>query len=116
MGPFNRNNLTDGESLVIFPGSEYADPAFSWKEQVGVTSIEFFNSPRLGTEYTNNIFVGDINNGNSYYFKINENRTGIHFVGGENENEYDNREDVQTSLQQDLVYKYAPKTYDILKN
>jgi len=69
MGPFNRNNLTDGESLVIIPGSEYADPAFSWKEQVGVTDIEFFNSPRLGTEYTNDIFVGDINNGNLYYFK-----------------------------------------------
>ena len=103
MGPVSRNNLTDKESLVMFPGSEYADPAFSWKEQVGVTDIEFFNSSRLGIEYANNIFVGDINNGNLYYFEINENRTGIHFVEEENENRYDDKDDVRAGLQQDLV-------------
>lgn len=103
MGPVSRNNLTDKESLVMYPGSEYADPAFSWKEQVGVTDIEFFNSSRLGIEYANNMFVGDINNGNLYYFEINENRTGIHFVEEENGNRYDNKDDVVAGLQQDLV-------------
>jgi aldose sugar dehydrogenase len=99
MGPISRHNLTDKESLVDFPGSEYSDPVFSWKEQIGVTDIEFFNSSKLGKEYSNNIFVGDINNGNLYYFRINENRTGIDFVREENENSYDD----QTGLQQDLV-------------
>jgi aldose sugar dehydrogenase len=103
MGPVIRNNLTDKESLYIFPGSEYADPVFSWKEQVGVTDIEFFNSSKLGTEYANNIFVGDINNGNLYFFKLNENRTGIHFVGEEDENRNDSKEVIQTGLQHDLV-------------
>jgi glucose/arabinose dehydrogenase len=95
MGPISRNNLTD-ESLVNFPGSEYADPVFSWKDQIGVTDIEFFNSSKLGKEYANNIFVGDINNGN-------ENRTGIDFVREENENSYNDQENIQAGLQQDLV-------------
>jgi aldose sugar dehydrogenase len=95
MGPISRNNLTDKVGLVDFPGSEYSDPVFSWKEQIGVTDIEFFNSSKLGKEYANNIFVGDINNGNLYYLKINENRTGIDFVREENEK--------QACLQQDLV-------------
>src|ERR687895_1031465 len=103
MGPISRNNLTDKESLHIFPGSEYADPVFSWKEQVGVTDIEFFNSSKLGIEYANNVFVGDINNGNLYFFKLNENRTGIHFVEDENKNRNDSKEAIQTGLQQDLV-------------
>jgi aldose sugar dehydrogenase len=103
MGPVIRNNLTDKESLYILPGSEYADPVFSWKEQVGVTDIEFFNSSKLGTEYANNIFVGDINNGSLYFFKLNENRTGINFVGEEDENRNDSKEAIQKGLQQDFV-------------
>ena len=91
------------QSLYIFPGSKYADPVFSWKEQVGVTDIEFYNSSKLGTEYANNIFVGDINNGNLYFFKLNENRTGIHFVGDEDENRNDSNEAIQKGLQQDFV-------------
>lgn len=33
----------------------------------------------LGDKYANNIFVGDINNGNLYFFEVNENRTGLQF-------------------------------------
>lgn len=103
MGPVIRNNLTDKESLYIFPGSEYADPVFSWKEQVGVTDIEFFNSSKLGTEYANNIFVGDINNGNLYFFKLNENRTGIHFVEEVDENRNDSKAVIQKGLQDSVA-------------
>jgi len=42
-----------------------------------VLLIEFFNSSKLGPENRNNIFVGDINNGNLHYFQINDNRTGL---------------------------------------
>ncbi|MGC2574415.1 MAG: hypothetical protein WA364_23120, partial [Candidatus Nitrosopolaris sp.] len=31
----------------------------------------------LGQKYKNNIFVGDYNNGNLYYFDVNNTRTGI---------------------------------------
>ena len=43
-----------------------------WRISIGVTAIEFLNSPNLGNKYKNNIFIGDINNGNIYYFKLND--------------------------------------------
>jgi glucose/arabinose dehydrogenase len=83
MGPINRNNNNNNDNntvqanLVNFTNSHYADPVFSWKYQIGVTDIEFLNSSKLGTKYRNNIFVGDINYGNLYYFEVNDSRTGI---------------------------------------
>ena len=80
MGPYDRNiNATVKVSLVNFTGSHYADPAFSWRFPIGVTDIEFLNSTNLGSKYRNNIFVGDINNGNLYYFEVNGNRSGLTF-------------------------------------
>jgi aldose sugar dehydrogenase len=100
MGPVSRNNITQKENLVVFQGSEYANPVFSWKEQVGITDIEFFNSTTLGTKYANNIFAGDINNGNLYYFEVNDNRTSLHF--GTSVKNDDSKSDAQAGLQ-DLV-------------
>src|SRR5919197_2186674 len=77
MGPIDRNNDKSQLDLVNFAGSKYADPVFSWKYEIGVTDIEFLNSSKLGQKYTNNIFVGDINYGNLYYFEVNDTRTGI---------------------------------------
>jgi glucose/arabinose dehydrogenase len=89
MGPIarNNNNKTDND-LVNFPGSIYADPVFSWKDQIGVTDIEFLNSSKLGDKYANNIFVGDINNGNLYYFEVNDRRTGLKFDDDNNNNRH----------------------------
>ena len=78
MGPISRS----GESiddLVSFQGSQYIDPVFSWQITPAVTDIEFLHSSKLGDKYANNIFVGDYNNGNVYYFEVNEDRTGIIF-------------------------------------
>jgi glucose/arabinose dehydrogenase len=80
MGPMSRTSADEGD-LVMFEGSHYADPLFSWREPVGVTDIEFLNSTRLGEKYENNIFAGDINNGNLYYFEVNEERDGL-VLGG----------------------------------
>lgn len=80
MGPIERSNVTSENNLVNFLGSSsYADPVFSWGRAVGVTDIEFYNSDRLGNNYTNNIFVGDFNNGHLYYFEVNGNRSGLQF-------------------------------------
>jgi aldose sugar dehydrogenase len=76
MGPISLSGNT-GDDLVNFPGSQYADPLFSWTEPPAVTDIEFLDSSTLGDRYANNIFVGDINNGNLYFFEVNENRDGI---------------------------------------
>jgi len=77
MGPLSRNAGVNTDQLVNFPGSHYADPVFSWKIPVAVTDIEFMKSSVLGEKYKNNIFVGDYNNGNLYYFEVNTTRTGI---------------------------------------
>lgn len=76
MGPIARSNATLGD-LVMFDDSAYGDPAFSWQLPVGVTDIEFFESEKLGARYENNIFVGDVNNGNLYFFTVNADRTGL---------------------------------------
>lgn len=76
MGPIARANATL-DDLYIFDGAAYQDPVFSWRVPVGVTDIEFFSSSELGEKYQNNIFVGDINNGNLYFFRVNGDRTGL---------------------------------------
>jgi aldose sugar dehydrogenase len=82
MGPASRNsqNVSD---LVQFPGSNYADPKFSWFDTVGPTALVFLNSPRLGVAYRNDLFVGDINNGNLYRFRVNAARDGLDFTSSE---------------------------------
>jgi glucose/arabinose dehydrogenase len=73
MGPISRSDIEGADldqELVVFEGSRYADPVFSWQEPVGVTDLEFLNSTGLGPKYAYNLFVGDINNGNLYYFDL----------------------------------------------
>ena len=79
MGPIVRTNMTIENDLIIFDGAKYGDPIFSWYAPVGVTDIEFLNSTKLREKYDNNIFVGDINNSNLYFFEVNGNRTGVTF-------------------------------------
>jgi glucose/arabinose dehydrogenase len=79
-GPIGREGITP-QDLVQFQGSHYADPVFSWLRSEGITDMEIFNSSRLGERYTYNMFVGDINNGNLYFFPINTNRTGFDLGG-----------------------------------
>jgi hypothetical protein len=80
MGPDarNSNNVTD---LFTIAGSHYADPKFSWLNPVGPTAIVFLDSTSLGSQYENDAFVGDINNGNLYRFKLNGMRNGFIFSG-----------------------------------
>ena len=80
MGPLGIEGIT-AEDLVLFQGSHYADPVFSWLRSEGVTDMEIFNSTSLGEEYAYNMFVGDINNGNLYFFTINGNRSGLDLGG-----------------------------------
>ena len=77
MGPLSRNEGININQLVNYPGSHFTDPIFSWKNPVAITDIEFMKSLVLGEKYKNNIFVGDYNNGNLYYFEVNSTRTGI---------------------------------------
>jgi aldose sugar dehydrogenase len=102
-GPIERDNKNI-DDLVQLDGSHYADPVFSWLESIGITDIEFLDSTKLGSKYANNIFVGDINNGNLYFFTVNESRTGITFEGSENgaQNNQDSLMDLVADNQDEL--------------
>ena len=68
----------DLEGLEDFNGrGHYSEPEFIWEKVVGPTAIKFFNSDRMGTEYKNSIFVGDIHNGNLYHFELSANRDSL---------------------------------------
>jgi glucose/arabinose dehydrogenase len=77
MGPIATSGISAESDLVIFEGSHYEDPVFSWAESRGVTDIEFMKSSSLGSTYKDNIFVGDITDGNLFFFEINDDRTGL---------------------------------------
>ena len=77
MGPLSGNENFTENDLVMINNSYYSDPKFSWVKPIGVTDLEFYNSSILGDKFSNNIFIGDINTGDLYFFKIDDNRTGI---------------------------------------
>src|SRR6187200_705325 len=74
-GPVNSN---PSSNLVDFGGKgKYRAPEFIWFKPVAPTALKFFDSEKLGKQYQNNMFVGDIKNGNLYNFKLKQDRTGL---------------------------------------
>ncbi|MBA3751160.1 MAG: PQQ-dependent sugar dehydrogenase, partial [Nitrosopumilus sp.] len=71
------SNGASENDLVALGTSTYSDPEFGWKIPIGITDAKFLNSNKLGQEYENNLFAGDINNGYLYRFALNDDRTGI---------------------------------------
>jgi len=84
------------ERLVNFNGNgKYSDPEFTWNYTVGVTSIEFFNSDKLGKEYQNDLFVGTFNDGLIYHFNLNNDRTQLALNGELQDKVAETKEQVQ---------------------
>jgi len=68
----------DGNELVTFGGKgKYEEPKVVWAKSTGLTSIIFLDSDKLGAEYKNDIFVGDVHNGRIYHFKLNNERNDL---------------------------------------
>src|SRR5215213_7533612 len=73
LAPKQTDNL-----LVDFDGKgKYSLPEFTWFDDVGPTAIKFLSSDKLGKQYENDMFVGDIINGNLYHFELNKQRTEL---------------------------------------
>jgi aldose sugar dehydrogenase len=78
-GPVAGNPAT---LLVNFGGAgKYQAPALVWNQPVAPTALIFLNSSKLGKQYENDMFVGDILNGNLYDFKLNQKRDGLLLTG-----------------------------------
>lgn len=70
------------ENLLNFgEKSNYSLPELTWADTVGPTAIKFFNSDKLGKQYENDMFVGDVRYGNIYHFELDDQRKGL-LLGG----------------------------------
>jgi glucose/arabinose dehydrogenase len=66
------------KDLVNFGGKGvYKDPEFVSTIPIAPTALNFLNSDKLGRQYENTMFVGDVDTGSLYNFKLNEDRTGL---------------------------------------
>lgn len=85
-----------GVSLVNFSGyGIYTSPKFVWYTPVVPTALQFLNSDKLGEQYENDMFVGDIY-GNLYHFDLGNNRTELSLFGPLTDKIADNPEEIQT--------------------
>ncbi len=71
------------EGLVNFENSgKYSPPEFTWDFSVAPTAIEFLNTDKIGSQYKNDILVGDIKYGNIYHFDLSEDRKSLELSAG----------------------------------
>ena len=62
--------------MIDFGGKgQYSSPEFTL--DVAPTALKFLNSDKLGKQYENDMFVGDIKNGNLYHFELDKQRNRI---------------------------------------
>ena len=72
--------ISDDYNLIDFGGKgQYRSPEFVW--DVAPTALKFLNSDKLGKQYENDMFIGDIKNGNLYHFELDEQRKGLQLSG-----------------------------------
>jgi aldose sugar dehydrogenase len=70
------------EDLVTFDGKGvYRAPELATLLTIAPTALKFLNSDKLGKQYENTIFMGDVDFGNLYNFKLNQDRTGLVLEG-----------------------------------
>jgi Glucose/sorbosone dehydrogenases len=92
-GPVAPNEPDD---LVDFDGrGKYSPPEFTWNQTVGVTSIKFLDSDKLGKNYQNDVFVGDVSRGNLYHFDLNEERNQLLLDGLLHDRVANNQDELQ---------------------
>jgi glucose/arabinose dehydrogenase len=83
--------------LVNFnENGQYSDPQFVWRQTTGPTALQFLRSTNLGAQYENTIFVGDVNTGNLYNFKLNPDRTSLLLQGPLSDRTADTPEEEQS--------------------
>jgi aldose sugar dehydrogenase len=72
------NTTTTPSGLVDFGGKgKYSDPKLVWDRSVAPTALVFLNSTKLGSQYSNDMFVGSVENGRLFHFKLIDNRTEL---------------------------------------
>jgi aldose sugar dehydrogenase len=76
LGVFDQ--ASEKQKLVDFNGKgKYSDPEFIWKFPVGPSALKFLDSDKLGKQYMDGMFVGDVNTQNIYHFDLTKDRTQL---------------------------------------
>lgn len=103
MGPRARNG---GSPVLANLGAQsfYSDPEFSWATPVAPTDLHFFNSPRLGDSYRNDLFVGDANTGSLFHFDLTSNRRALSLGGSLADLVADNTPDDRLAEQSSVLF------------
>lgn len=77
-GDYAQEIAANDMGLVEFDGKgEYSAPEFTWEKSLGLTSLVFFDSDRLGKKYENDLFVADYNYGRIYNFDLTKDRSAL---------------------------------------
>ncbi len=76
VAPLHPTNLVDFSGKGV-----YRAPEFAWLQVIAPSSLTFLNSSKLGKQYQDDMFVGDVLYGNIYDFKLDQNRTGLLLSG-----------------------------------
>ncbi len=76
MGPDVRDPQGVGD-LWMVPGAVYVDPAFSFFESFGITTISFMRGSGIGAHYDGDAFVAAHNSMDIYHFEVSADRTTL---------------------------------------
>ena len=96
MGPLNLSP----NDLVSFGGrGTYSAPEFTWINPSAPSAIKFLETDKYGSEYENDLVVGDANNGNIYDFNLDEQRQNFELSGKLSDKIANNNEELN-----DLVF------------
>jgi glucose/arabinose dehydrogenase len=92
----------DQDELVDFDGNGvYSDPEFSWLSDSSFrpapTSVVFFDSDKMGEQYENDMFVGNVR-GDIYHFKLGMDRTNLLLSGMLEDKVADDFSEVEDSI------------------
>lgn len=64
-------------NLVMLPGAQYAEPAFSWRNTVGITGIAFLYGSALGPAWDDVLLAGMFNFGYVWGFRMTPDRLSL---------------------------------------
>jgi glucose/arabinose dehydrogenase len=114
MGKASLQEGFDQDDLVDFDGKGiYSDPEFSWAADSSFrpapTSLVFFDSDKMGSQYENEMFVGNVR-GVIYHFKLDNDRINLVLTGELVDKVADDSSEVE-----DLVFAEFPGIITDLK-
>ena len=99
----NKGNIGDillePKDLADFKGKgKYSMPEFSWKGRYAPTALIFLDSTRLGSNYENDLFVGNMHNESIFHFDLSKDRNGLLLNGPLKDKVADDNEELESAL------------------